>query len=265
MDDHRQAANIGERFPRQSGRRHPGRDDDDCISMVDHRLSGGRGKLDRPPYTYCDGLEKQLVSARFKAQGDRDASESRMIDSWTFNKIAGAVLGTALVVFGLNELSGIIFATENPEKPGFAIEVAEVTTGGEATAATEEKPLAELLAVADVAKGEAAHKKCLACHDFAQDGPNKTGPNLWDVVERPIASHEGFAYSDALKAHSADKWTYENLFTFLNNPKGFAPGTKMVLAVKSPAERANILAYLRSLSATPKPFPTAQAPAAETP
>ena len=53
-----------------------------------------------------------------------------MIDSWTFNKIAGAVLGTALLVFGLNELSGAIFATEHPEKPGFAIEVAETTTGG---------------------------------------------------------------------------------------------------------------------------------------
>jgi len=179
-----------------------------------------------------------------------------MIDSWTFNKIAGAVLGTALLVFGLNELSGVIFATEHPEKPGFAIEVAEATAeGGEATGAAEEKPLAVLLASADVAKGEAAHKKCLACHDFAKGGPNKTGPELWDVVERPIASHEGFAYSDALKAHSGDKWTYENIFAFLNNPKAFAPGTKMTLSVKSPTERANILAYLRTLSDSPKPFP----------
>lgn len=180
-----------------------------------------------------------------------------MIDSWTFNKIAGAVLGTALLVFGLNELSGAIFATEHPEKPGFAIEVADATTGGggEATAGAEEKPLTELLASADAAKGEAAHKKCLACHDFTKGGPNKTGPNLWDVVERPIASHEGFAYSDGLKAHSGDKWTYENIFKFIHNPKEFAPGTKMTLAVKSPTERANILAYLRTLSDNPKPFP----------
>ena len=112
-----------------------------------------------------------------------------------------------------------------------------------------------LLASADVAKGEAAHKKCLACHDFTKGGPNKTGPNQWDVVERPIASHEGFAYSDALKAHANEKWTYENIFTFLNNPKAFAPGTKMTLSVKSPTERANILAYLRTLSDSPKPFP----------
>ena len=76
-----------------------------------------------------------------------------MIDSWTFNKIAGAVLGTALVVFGLSELSGLIYATHPPEKPGLAIEVAETTGGGEAPA-VEEKPLAELLASADVAKGD---------------------------------------------------------------------------------------------------------------
>lgn len=178
-----------------------------------------------------------------------------MIDSWTFNKIAGAVLGTALVVFGLSELSGLIYATENPEKPGFAVEVAEATTeGGEAPAA-EEKPLSELLASADVAKGEAAHKKCLACHDFTNGGPNKTGPNLWSVVERPIASHEGFAYSDAMKAHSAEKWTFINLFNYLNNPKAFAPGTKMTLSVRSPTERANIVAYLRTLSDNPVPLP----------
>ena len=178
-----------------------------------------------------------------------------MIDSWTFNKIAGWVLGTFLLVFVLNEVSGMIYATETPEKPGFAIEVAEATTGAGEAPAAEEKPLAVLLASADVAKGEAAHKKCLACHDFSNGGPNKTGPNLWDVVDRPIASHAGFSYSDAMKSHSADKWTYENLFTYLNNPKGFVPGTKMVLAVKSPAERANILAYLRTLSDSPKPFP----------
>jgi len=177
------------------------------------------------------------------------------MDSWTFNKIAGAVLGTALLVFGLSELSGIIFATEHPEKPGFAIEVAEATTEGGGTEAEQEVPLPQLLAAANVAKGEAAHKKCLACHDFAKGGPNKTGPNLWDVVDRPIASHEGFAYSDALKGHSADKWTYENLFKFIHGPKEFAPGTKMVLAVKSATERANILAYLQTLSDSPKPFP----------
>lgn len=178
-----------------------------------------------------------------------------MIDSWTFNKIAGAVLGTALVVFGLSELSGVIYATHAPEKPGMLIEVAEAETGGGEAPAAEEKPLAELLASADAAKGEAAHKKCLACHDFSNGGPNKTGPNLWGVVDRPIASHEGFAYSDALKAHASDKWTYENIFKFLNNPKGFAPGTKMVLAVKSPTERANIIAYLRTLSDNPPPLP----------
>jgi cytochrome c len=179
------------------------------------------------------------------------------MDSFEFNKMAGAVLGTALAVFGLSELSGIIYDTHPPEKQGYAIEVEEAATGGEQGGgdATPDVPLPQLLAAADVAKGEVSHKKCLGCHDFNKGGPNKTGPNLWDIVDRPIASHEGFPYSEALKARSGEQWTYDNLFTFLNNPKAFAPGTKMVLAVKSSAERANLIAYLRTLSDNPKPLP----------
>ena len=114
-----------------------------------------------------------------------------------------------------------------------------------------------LLASADVAKGEAAHKACLACHDFSKGGPNKTGPNLWDVVDRPIAAHEGFAYSDAMKAHSADKWTYENLITFLNNPKGRMPGTKMVFGgmKKDQPSAPTFWPICARCRTAPKPFP----------
>ena len=83
------------------------------------------------------------------------------------------------------------------------------------------------LAKGDPTKGQAQAKACLACHVFDKGGPNKTGPDLWDVVDRPIASHEGFAYSDDLKSHSGDKWSFENLDKFITNPKGFAPKTKM--------------------------------------
>ena len=180
-----------------------------------------------------------------------------MIDSFEFNKIAGAVLGTALLVFGLNELRGIVYHGEMPEKPGMVIEVAE--TGGETGgggAETAAVPLAELLAKADPVKGEAQHKACLACHDFTKGGPNKTGPELWDVVERPIASAPGFAYSDSLKEKSGEKWTFEHLNEFIKNPKGFAPKTKMAFAgIKRDQPRADLLAYLRTLSDAPKPFP----------
>ncbi len=179
------------------------------------------------------------------------------MDSFEFNKIAGAVLATALVVFGLKELSAAVYRTEAPEKPGYAIEVAEAGATGEAQAATGPAvSVGALLASADPVKGAAGAKACAACHDFTKGGPNKTGPNLWDVVERGIASHEGFAYSDGMKARSAEKWTYENLNAFIKEPKTATPKTKMGFAgVKKDQARADIISFLATLSDAPKPFP----------
>ena len=157
------------------------------------------------------------------------------MDSFEFNKIAGAVLGTALVVFGLKELSAAVYHSETPEKPGFAIEVAEAGGTGEAQAATGPAvSLGTLLAKADPAKGAAGAKACAPAMSLPRAGANKTGPDLWDVVERAIASHEGFAYSEGMKAHSADKWTFENLNTFIKDPKTARPKRKWPL----PASRA---------------------------
>jgi cytochrome c len=180
------------------------------------------------------------------------------MNSFVFNKFAGAFLGTALLTFGLGEAKNIIYHTSVPEKPGFAIEVAE-NTGGEAGGGGTPAPtesLGTLLAKADPVKGQAQSKACLACHVFDKGGPNKTGPDLWDVVERPIASHEGFSYSDDMKSHAADKWTFENLDKFITNPKGFVPKTKMTFGgIKRDQARADLLAYLRTLSDSPKPLP----------
>ena len=179
------------------------------------------------------------------------------MDSFEFNKIAGAVLATALVVFGLKELSAAVYHSETPEKPGFAIEVAEAGATGEAQAATGPVvSLGTLLASADPVKGAAGVKACAACHDFTKGGPNKTGPDLWGVVERGIASHEGFSYSDGMKARATEKWTYQNLNAFIQDPKTATPKTKMAFAgVKKDQARADIIAYLATLSDAPKPFP----------
>jgi cytochrome c len=180
------------------------------------------------------------------------------MDTFEFNKIAGAVLGTALATFGIGELTRVVYHTTKPEKQGFAIEVAEAATGGQATGGeTKALPLPQLLKSADAAKGAGIAKKCMACHDVSKGGPNKIGPNLWDVVERPVAAHEGFAYSDAMKAKAgeAKTWTYENLNTFLTKPSAYVPKTKMTFAGLKDQDRANVLAYLQSLSDSPKPFP----------
>jgi cytochrome c len=178
------------------------------------------------------------------------------MDSFEFNKIAGAVLGTVLVVFGLNELAGIVFHTERPEKPGFAVEVAEAATG---EAPAEEAPavsLGTLLASADATKGQAVFKACAACHDVANGGPNKVGPNLWNIVGRMHGVHEGFAYSDAMAAMKDVPWSYEALDAFLLAPKKAIPGTKMAYGgLKKAEDRANLLAYLATLSDASVPFP----------
>jgi cytochrome c len=169
------------------------------------------------------------------------------MNSFEFNKIAGAVLGTGLLALGLNSLSEVIYDSERPEKPGYAIEVAEAGTGSEATGGAEAPGLSlgTLLASADPKKGEAAAKACAACHDFSKGGPNKVGPNLYGIVMRKHAAHEGFAYSEALAAKSGEDWTYQALDEFIKAPKAAIPGTKM----------ADLLAYLASLSDAPPPFP----------
>lgn len=179
------------------------------------------------------------------------------MNSFELNKIAGTVLGTLLLAMGLGFLGEGIFHMEVPEKPGYAIEVAE---GGEAAgeaAPAGDPPIAELLASADPAKGESVAKKCAACHGFDKGGPNKTGPDLYGVVGRTPGTHAGFAYSAEMVDFGKDHvWDYENLYHFLKDPKGIVSGTKMGFAgLKKPGDRADLIAYLRTLADTPEPLP----------
>ena len=175
------------------------------------------------------------------------------------NKIAGAVFGALLFVVGVNIIAGGLFAPQKPAVPGYDLPAPEegAAAAGAAPAAPAE-PLPVLLAKADPAKGQNAAKKCAACHTFEKGGANKVGPNLYGVVGRTLASHGGFNYSAALKGKGGE-WSYEAINEFVHNPKGYAPGTIMAFAgVAKPDERADILAYLRTLSDAPVAFPAAQ-------
>lgn len=190
------------------------------------------------------------------------------MDSNQFNKFAMAGLGTVFVLFGASILSEAIFEPEAPETPGYIITAAETGEAkSEEATGPAYPPVAPLLASADAAAGETVFKKCAACHTVEKGGPNKVGPNLYGLVDRPIASHEGFSYSAAMKAFGEGKdWTFEELNGFLWNPKKHVPGTAMgFVGLKNVADRANILVWLNSThSDNPAPLP-AEAPAAGAP
>jgi cytochrome c len=178
----------------------------------------------------------------------------------------GAFLGTVFVLMSVSIASEGIFHSEPPEKPGFAI-IAEEGSGEAASAGGEEAEvdIKPLLASADASAGEAIFKKCGACHTIEKGGPNKVGPNLFGVVERPIASHEGFSYSAGMKtfAEANKTWTYDHLSYFIEAPKKHVPGTAMGFAgVKKPEERASLIAWLRQQSDQPVALPDATASAA---
>lgn len=184
------------------------------------------------------------------------------MDSFELNKIMGAVLGTLLFVMGVGFAAEAIYHPIENKGPGYALPEPEVAEAGGATEAAPEVPLGVLLASASAERGAAAVKKCQSCHNFGEGDPNKQGPHLYDVVGRPEGSVPDFAYSEGMLAHNAagDTWTYENLNHFLTKPSDYVPKTKMNFAgVRTAEERADILAYLQTLSANPVPFPAAEA------
>lgn len=175
------------------------------------------------------------------------------------NTIAGWVLFAGICALGLTIGSGMLFASHTPEKPGYPIEDAEA--GGGAAAAV---PIANLLAAADVAKGEAVFAKCAACHTINQGGANGIGPNLYAALGDEIGhGRGGFAFSEALKAVGGT-WDFDKMDHWLASPRKFANGTKMSFAGLSSAEdRANLIVYLNAQGSNlPLPAPEA-APAGD--
>ena len=177
-----------------------------------------------------------------------------MAASLETNKALAALLTAGIIASGSGVISRILYHPSMPEENAYVIEVAEVETGdGEAAEAAA--PLPVLLATASPEEGEGVARKCAACHSFEQGGENKIGPALWGVVGRDIAAAEGFTYSDALLAKEGE-WTLEGLNAFIQNPRGWAPGTKMAFAgIQNPEELADVLVYLNSLAEEPAPLP----------
>src|ERR1700759_771893 len=168
------------------------------------------------------------------------------MDSFEWNKIAGAVLGTLIFVLVVSFATEAIYEPAKPAKPGYVVEGVQEEASAVASAAPAEEAVPDfgtVLPTADAAAGQKISARCEQCHDLSKGGPNKIGPNLWGVVGRPRATHEGFDYSAAMKAKGGS-WSYDELFKFLKSPGAYIPGTKMSFAGLPKAnDRIELISY----------------------
>tara|TARA_Y100001970_G_scaffold121407_1_gene150610 strand:- start:18073 stop:18618 length:546 start_codon:yes stop_codon:yes gene_type:complete len=175
------------------------------------------------------------------------------------NKILASIIFAILVVTVIGHLGDIIVNVDHHEmeETAYKIDVPDSEDIESGVAPKEEviEPISLLLASASLEKGEKLFKKCSACHNYEKDSANKVGPNLWNLINRPKANVQGFAYSKVLAEYGGE-WSYEELAEFLYKPKKFAKGTKMNFAgLKKVQDRANIVLFLREQSEKPVPLP----------
>jgi cytochrome c len=190
------------------------------------------------------------------------------MDSFEWNKIIGAVLGTAIFIFVVRVVAEAVYEPEKPAKPGYVVEgVVEASAGAGAAAPVEEAmpDWGTVLPAADVAAGKTTSTKCEQCHDTSSAKTSKIGPPLFGVVDRPRASVAGFAYSSTMKGKPGN-WTYDDLFKFIKAPQAVMPGTKMSFAgLRGEKDRINLIAFLRSNADAPAPIPAPAPPKAAAP
>jgi cytochrome c len=222
------------------------------------------------------------------------------MDNWEKLKIGVASGGVVLVIGALRGITGLVFPETYVARPAYRvagvdelavdlvslqrswpaglstqggrgnvrafmsnIEKVSVPRSAEAPAVAAPQPqldLGTLLAQANADKGRQTAQVCTSCHSFDQGGENRVGPGLWNVVGRKVASHAAFSYSGAFMAQTGD-WTYERLDKYLASPARAIPGNKMGFnGLRRAEDRANVIAYLSTLSASPVPFPRPQKP-----
>lgn len=178
------------------------------------------------------------------------------MSSFEFNKVFAAILVAGITAMLSGFIADKLIHPKELKEDAVAIEGGAVASGGPKVEKKAE-PIAHLIATADVARGEKLSKACAACHSFDNGGPSKVGPNLWNTMGAAKASKGGFEYSSSL-AGMGGSWGYTEMNQFLWKPKKYVPGTKMNYnGIKKPEDRAAMIAWLRTLSSSPKALPSA--------
>ena len=177
------------------------------------------------------------------------------MDALRFNKIAAALLSGILLIMVFGKIGNILVNPETDISNAYPIEVPEKSQiKSKVVQEVVIEPVLALLATANLESGQKISKKCVACHGFDAGGPNKVGPNLYNIVNKDQGKAD-YAYSKVLASLSG-KWTYEELNKFLYKPKLYSKGTKMNYAgLSKTKDRANLIAWLRTKSDSPASLP----------
>jgi cytochrome c len=202
------------------------------------------------------------VASTFPAH--RQPTGASMKSCCCLTKIVGAIAIAVIVAGAAYGFGSLAVKPQALDKNVFVVEVpAPVvptatgdTVAAAPAAAAPSVPFPELLAKADAALGQKYAKVCATCHSFNKGEAAKMGPNLYGIIGSKHAHMAGFSYSEAMKALGDKAWTFDELNAFLTDPRGRIAGTKMTFAgIKNDADRANVIAWLRSLADQPEPLP----------
>jgi cytochrome c len=115
--------------------------------------------------------------------------------------------------------------------------------------------LAAPAAYASETQGDAANGEqlfmangCPACHGVTKEDNAKVGPNLVGVVGRQAGTVQSLlGPSENLKKYGVT-WSAETLDEFLVDPSAKVPGTAMMGILTDPQQRADVIAYLSTLT-----------------
>ena len=177
------------------------------------------------------------------------------MDALRINKIAAALLSGVLLIMVFGKIGNILVDPKTDISNAYPIEVPEKNQiKSKVVEEVVIEPILALLATANLESGQKISKKCVACHGFDAGGPNKVGPNLYNIVNKDQGKAD-YAYSKVLASLSG-KWSYEELNKFLYKPKLYSKGTKMNYAgLSKTKDRANLIAWLRTKSENPVSLP----------